>query len=239
MKNDEGVSWNLNDIFPVEEFDGLETEIKKSLELIDGYAKELSNEMAVEKFREIVEYCENLNQKIMRFVYLPELLEAIDQKNRRAKLLKSRANNLSLKYAEKVRKIYHWIKGLNKGLDETNAERLFAVIPDLKYVLEYSRKAAKHSLSEKEENIVDNKDVNGIEALTDLRTMIETEFKYELKVKGQETKIVETQSELTALFSCPKKEVRRAAYGALLKKHEENLDKFFVPKPAAVKDWVF
>jgi len=255
MKNDQPVVWNLDDILPVEKFDDLEVEIEKSLEKIEGFVAELSNTMSLEKFREIMEYCENLSQKLMRLAYLPELIEAINQKDRRAKLLKSRANNISLNYAEKVRKIYHWIKGFGNGLDEENAKRLFAAVPDLKYVLEYSRKAAKHSLNEREENIVDNKDVNGIEALTDLRTIIETEFRYELVLKSKSLKvskseslppeadqplaekIIETQAELMSLVHSPKAELREAAYRALFKKHEENLDKFFLIYQAAVKDW--
>jgi oligoendopeptidase F len=263
------VRWNLDDILPRDKFDELEREIEEALKKIDEYVAELSNGMSLEKFREITEYCETLSQKLSRLITLPELIESTDQKDRKAKILKSRANNISLKYTDRVRKIYHWVKGFNGGLDEVNAQRLFAGVPDLKYVLDYSRKAAKHSLSEKEESIVDNKDVSGVEALADLRTIIETEFKYSLKVLKSKSlkvekpclptpagkpagrsdsllpeadqpmveKVIETQAELTALFHSPKAELREAAYRALLEKHEENLDKFFLIYQAVAKDW--
>lgn len=237
-----GVHWNLNDILKIEDFKKLYGEIEKEIGKIDEYWRMLSPKMSEAEFVEFIEWDEKYGTKLSRLGYLPALIETTNQKDQEAKKMKSQVDDLSLKISEKSTRVGLWFKGLiandnGEKLDDENARRLFKTIPDLEYGLSYGRLAAKHTLSEKEEKIIDNKDSNGVGAIKDLRTMIETEMEFDFEPKGQKKRKIKTQAELMVYVYSHKAEERKAAYVALLKKHKENADKFFLIYQSVVKDW--
>jgi len=231
------MKWNLDDIMPIDKFDDLYKEVEGEIKTLEKWVERVKPEMNQKEFGEMLEFNEKMGVKIAKLAYLPELIEAVDQKNQQAKLMKSRVDNLGLKISDIATKLGLWIQGKREPvLDDKNANRLFATIPDLQYGLRRSREGAKYSLNEREEQIIDHKDVNGVGVLGQLREMIETEFEYDLKI-GNKIKHIKSQSELLALIYSPKAEIRKAAYNALLKKQKENLDKFFAIYQGIVKDW--
>jgi len=234
-----GKKWNLNPILKIKDFNCLYLELEKDLEKMRGFVDLLGPDISKKKFREILEFSEISEEKIARLGALPGLMEAVNQRDAEAKLLKSRVENLALKWSEVGIKMSLWLKG--KGdphLDDRNAKRIFGVVKDLQYGLKRSRLLAKYSLLEREENIVVNKDINGMGVLEELREMIAAEMEYEIEIRGRKKKL-KTQSELLALVYDPDSETRKAAYGALLTKQKENLPKFFAIYQAVVKDWAY
>ena len=233
------MKWNLDDILPLNKFDDLYREIEGEIKVLEKWVGKLDPKMDKEEFKELLEFDEKLGEKIARLGYMPYLMEATDQKNQQAKLLKSRGENLALKISEVGIKIGLWFQGKREPiLDDENAKRLFKSIPDLEYGLKRSRESAKFTLNEREEQIIDHKDINGISVLNDLREMIETEFEYDLKI-GKKLKHIKSQSELLSLTHSSKAEIREAAYRELLIKQKENLDKFFAIYQGIVKDWSY
>lgn len=231
------MKWNLDDIMPIDKFDDLYKEVEGEIKTLEGWVERVKPEMNQKEFGEMLRYDEILGVKIAKIAYLPELIEAVDQKNQKAKLMKSRVDNLGLKISDVATKLGLWIQGKREPLlDDKNAKRLFSTISDLEYGLKRSREGAKYSLNEREEQIIDHKDVNGVGVLGQLREMIETEFEYDLKI-GNKIKHIKSQSELLALVYSPKAEIRKAAYTTLLKKQKEHLDKFFAIYQGIVKDW--
>ena len=237
----EKLSWNLDEILKAKDFEKLYKEIEKEMGQIEGWVKKLKPEMKEETFRGIMDFEEELGKKITRLEYMPYLWEQVDQKNQEAKKLKGRADDLGVRLAQKSRVISHWLIGKEmeglKRLDDKNAKRLFATIPDLEYGLNYDRTAAKYTLKKDEEDIISHKDVNGANQLINLREIIETEFEFDLKIKGKKTKKIRTLSELLSLVHSPKKTERKAAHRAMLFKYWQNIDKFFLVYSAIVKDW--
>ncbi|MFA5026186.1 MAG: M3 family oligoendopeptidase [Candidatus Shapirobacteria bacterium] len=231
------MKWNLDDILPLNKFDELYKEVEGEIKTLEKWVEKLDPKMTNKEFGELMEWDEKLGVKMSKLGYLPHLMEATNQKDQRAKLLKSRVEDLSLKMSEMGMKIGLWIQGKREPfLDNKNADRLFATIPDLEYGLKRSREGAKFTLGEKEEQIINHKDINGVGVLGDLREMIETEFEYRLVV-GKLNKKINNQAELLSYIYSPKPEIRKAAYMALLKKQKDNLDKFFIIYQGIVKDW--
>lgn len=229
MKKDKKLFWKLDDVLPVEKFEEMYAEVEKDLEKVKKYFGELKPEMSGERFREIMEFWEELGEKISRLEYLPELMEAVDYKDKKAKLLKAKAGDLGVKVSEEVIRIDLWIK---KTLDEPNAKRLFKAVPELEDRLWCARKSAKYTLEEKEEKIISNKDLNGNRALLDLRTLVETEFEYDLLGKH-----LRSQAEILNYVHSPKANERKGAYEVFLGMQKKNLGKFFLVFQAVVKDW--
>jgi len=232
------MNWNLNDILPVDKFDNLLKELEREIEVTEKWWKRLNPEMNKETFEEFLRYDETVEQKFSRLMYLPSLMDAVNQKDSTARLMSAKASDLALKFNQKGRKIGHWLKGLEvegkEKLDDKNAKRLFTAIPDLEYGLNYSRLAARHTRPQKEEEIIENKDVNGSGAISDLRGLIEADFVYDLNGKK-----IKTQGELLKHVHSTNPKIRKGAYVGLLKKHKENIDKLFVIYQAVVKDWAF
>ena len=154
------------------------------------HVDELKPDISKEKFKEILEFCEISEEKWPGSGALPGLMEAVNQRDAEAKLLKSRVENLALKWSEAGIKMSLWLKGKREPkLDDKNAKRIFGVISDLEYGLKRSRLLAKYSLPEREENIIVNKDINGMGVLGELREMIAAEMEYEIEIKGRKKKL--------------------------------------------------
>ncbi|MFA7301703.1 MAG: M3 family oligoendopeptidase [Candidatus Shapirobacteria bacterium] len=231
------LKWNLDDILKKEDFDALYSEIEKDLTTLEGWVDKLVPKIDGKEFEKFLNFDEEMSIKVARLGSLPGLIETTDQKNSEAKFLTSKVEKLDLKISETMVKISAWLKGKREPmLDDKNAKRLFAVIPDLEYGLTYTRDKAKHSLSEEIENLIINKDMNGIEVVSELREMMETEIKYTIKI-GKKIKKIKTQSELLSLAHSPKEKIRKAAYKELLTKQKKNVHKFFAAYSAIVKDW--
>jgi oligoendopeptidase F len=238
MKKYDAVNWNLDDVCKKSDFDRLLKEMEGEIEVTEKWWEKLEPNMDGKEFEKFLKYDEELGEKFSKVGYLPMLMDSVDQKDSEARLMQTKATDLALKYNQKSRKIGHWLKGLEvegkMTLDDVNAKRLFSVIPDLEYGLNYARQAAKHTLSQKEEEIIDNKDVNGSGALSDLRGLIETDFVYDLNGKK-----IKNQGELLKFVHSKNPKLRMGAYKALFSKHKENIEKLFVIYQAVIKDWAF
>ena len=231
------LKWNLDDILKKEEFEGLFDEVKIDAKILEKWVGKLKPTMSKELFEDFLNFDEEMSVKMARLGYLPNLMESINQKDSEAKFLRDKTEKLQLKISETAVKISMWLKGLREPiLDDKNAKRLFGVVKDLEYGLTYARDMVKHNLSEEIENLIINKDLNGIGTVCELREMMETEIEYSLKI-GKKVKKIKTQSDLVALFYNPKAEIRKAAYIELLVKQKKNLHKFFAAYSAIVKDW--
>ena len=236
----EEVRWNLDDILPIKKFDALYKDAEEALKQYELFYANISPEMPELGFKALIDFDEKMSEKISRLLDMPLLMESADQKSATAKLLKSKAENFAVRCANVSRKMGHWIQGKPvegiKTLDNSNAERLFNAVPDLKYVLWHARESAKYTLSEREERISTEKHITGLSVLMDLRELIETEFKH-FQAKGKKEQIIETESEVVKYSYSSNPAEREAASIALLTKFKENLDKFYMMYQAVVKDW--
>lgn len=232
--------WNLDDICTQKKFPQLVKEVRKELIELQKKLTGLDPSMSEESFKKLILSLDGLQRKLSRAGYLPSLMEATDQKSPVAQTFKSKVKDLEIQYDDTLRKFWHWVMGKEgevAKLNEKNAKRLFAVIPDMTYFLDHMRKGAHYVLSNAEESIISKKDANGSSVLKDLRDLLETEFSYVLKVKGKKDKVIRTGSELRAYVYSPNAEERKAAYYALLTKQKENIEKFFIIYQAIAKDW--
>lgn len=230
------IKWKLDDILTEKNFNKVYQEVEASLETIDEWINHLDPEMKKTDFIRIMEGMEKIREKISRLSYYAYLKLATNQKDAMARLKESKIDDLVLKITQKSRTISHWLKGKpiinKKTLDKANATRLFESIPDLEYDLTRARELVKHTLEQDKEEIISNKDINGIVTLVNLRNLLETENEYE--VLGKKYK---TTAEVTALFQSEKDEERKASYKALLEKQKSNIDKNFLIYQSIVKDW--
>ncbi len=241
MGEKDGAVWNLDGVLPLKKFDSLYKELEQDIDKYDFFLPKFSPEMGRDDFAAFMKFDENITEKLARLGGMPLLWESTDQKSQEAKLLKSKAEDLTLRFSNKTRRISHWLQGKEvegiQKLDDKNAERLFKTLPALQYGMMYSRKLAKYTLLENEEKIITEKDTAGINALVDLRELIETEFSFKFKPKGKKERIFKTAAELLKYVYSKDANEREAACNALLEKYKENIDKFFLVYQSVIKDW--
>ncbi len=235
------LSWNLDDIITIQQFDEYVALVKKDIQQFDRWWLKLNPTMPEEEFKEYVSFALEAGDRLSRVSSRPHLTESVNEKDKTAQTQKSIVKDLSLQFSEVTTKIDLWFKGIKvqdkKILDDANAKRLFATVAELEYSLHYGRLSARHSLEEREENIITAKDLNGAAALVDLRDQIATEQTYVLELPGKKPQIIENEEELKISFYSSDKNVRAAAYQALLGSYQKNADKYFTIYQAIVKNW--
>lgn len=100
-----------------------------------------------------------------------------------------------------------------KELDDANAARLLRHAGDNTYYLESERMFKPHTLAEREEQIINLKDVNGMGGLMTVYEMITNKYEFKLTVNGEEKKL--TQGELMTYVRHPDANVRADTYAEL------------------------
>ncbi len=215
-------------------------ELESTLPKYDKFLKILSPTMSTKDFKKIIDFGEESKEKIRKVSAYLALLTSEDTKSQKVMQLQPKLEKLSIQISDKSRPINHWIKGLKvegkKLLDNKNAERLFKKLPNHYYSLMYARKLAKHNLSQDIEKIIYRKDINGVDAVTELYEKITTNFTYKFKIKGRE-KIFDNQEEIRKYIFSPKKEERKAAYDGLFETYKSNKETLFTSYAAIVKNW--
>ncbi|WP_136526451.1 M3 family oligoendopeptidase [Geomonas ferrireducens] len=95
-----------------------------------------------------------------------------------------------------------------------------SLLDNYRHFLEVLRKFKAHTLSEREESLLSQKSLTGVQAFCRLFDEVSASLRYTLEMGG-ETKEV-TGEELLALLHHPDAGLRERAFGTFLKKHEEN-----------------
>ncbi|MBE0635846.1 oligoendopeptidase F, partial [Candidatus Bipolaricaulota bacterium] len=102
-----------------------------------------------------------------------------------------------------------------KKLDQENAKRLMASAGDLLYYLESLRRFAPYTLSEAEEQVINLKNVNGVNGHVTLYDMLTNDFTYDVEVDGQLKTVTRTEAIVMTRSANP--DLRAAAYRAINK----------------------
>ncbi len=233
-------AWDLETIFPITEFDKRFANLEKDLGYFTKSYKKAIPDMTPLGFKALVKQYENLVDQLIRLYARAFLWEETDQKSEEAKFYKSRIKNLMVHFDDDTRIFFLWLKGKAIGdfpvLDDAQAAKLFKETENLKYFLNRERELAKHSLDNEKESIIANKDIMGINALLDLRGLIETGHQFVLKIDGKR-KIINTSSELSKYYQSSDASVRKQAYNALLNYYKSDVTKYFAIYEAVVKNW--
>jgi len=236
----EETSWDLEQILKLKEFEKALNQAYKDLEIFPALFTELSTHKSVASYQKFISNYETLISKLNILLVRTLLLEETDQTNTKAKFLKGKVENLIVAFENTTRPIWLWLKGKqieqNQILNEQQAKILFHSIPRLEYYTNRERRLAKHNLDNKAESIILRKDLVGLDSLLEIRSQIETEQRYVVKINGN-LKTFKTIADLNRLFQSPVRKTRINAYNALLKEYERNLGKYAIIYDSVVKDW--
>ncbi|HJV33844.1 M3 family oligoendopeptidase [Geomonas sp.] len=95
-----------------------------------------------------------------------------------------------------------------------------SLLSNYRHFLQALRKFKPHTLSEREESLLSQKGLTGVQAFSRLFDEVSASLRYTLEVDGDKREL--TGEEVLALLHHPDAELRERAFGTFLKKHEEH-----------------
>ena len=197
----------------------------------EAHRAQLNPNIDEEEFLDIVHEFEDLNRSLRRVAAYAELWFTEDTQNQSALAFKSKMEQLAAQVANRVLFFSLWWK----DLDDANAARLLRNAGDYTYYLETERMFKPHTLSEREEQVINIKDVNGIGGLITVYDMITNRYQFTLKVNGEEKTM--TQGELQTYYRNPDPAVRAAAYHELLRVYSQDSGVLAQVYANRINDW--
>ncbi len=233
--------WNLDDLVP-EGFDGLLSSLDGKLDEFGAWYDRLHPRMRTDTFRKYLDFSEQFGEDFSRLYSYATLRSAEDSSSQDATLLLSRADDFLVRYEKARTPIDLWLLGKRaKGkqrLGESNAERLFAAVPDLTAILHAQRAGERYVLSAKEEHIISLKDSTGKSPHIQLRDKLEASQRYFFKPEGAKRgRTIGSIERLLDYVRSALPQEREAAYRSLLGEYGKRRDQYFLLYQSIVKDW--
>jgi oligoendopeptidase F len=206
--------WSLQDLLPATDgpaFDQLLADLEGLVVELESRRDQLSPDMPAATFRDCLDKIEAFTALATRPAVYGGLWFAQDTQNQEALVFQGRMQKLLTELENRLLFFELWWK----GLDEEAATRLLAASGDNAYYLESLRRFRPHTLSEPEEKVINLKDINGVDALRTIYSMITNAFVFRPEIDGEVQEL--TRDELMAYARDPRPEVRAAIYQELLR----------------------
>ncbi len=219
-------SWDLSEIKPAhlqKTFQEIETIAKH----IEQWRQKLKENISTKDFLSLLAELEQLQILNSKLGAYTQLWFAEDSSNQEASALLSRVETFLTKINNRLLFFGLWFK----QLPEKEALRLIHSSGKYHYFLEKMYKLKPYMLEEKEEKIINIKDVIGVSALNSIYTILCSQFQFEFEGKkiGQE--------QLLTFVRNPSPKKREAAYKTLLGKYKSYKDLIGEVYRNIINDW--
>lgn len=226
--------WSLTDLFPGPESPELEaafSELEARAAAFEAFRSELKPDMDPARFMEILEFSEQSARLANRLYGYAELFFTEDTQRQSAQTLLGRVQQFFAELQNRTLFFSLWWK----GLDEADTSRFLEVSGDYRYYLEKMRHFKPHTLSEPEEQIINLKNVTGIEALITLYDAITNRYTFRLEVDGEVKEL--TRGELMTYARSADPNLRARAYQELYRVYGQDSAILGQMYQTAVRDW--
>ena len=209
--------WDLSDVGGASEIDDRLAGLDRRVGAFERLRKSLDGGMDQGRFGSILGRIERIAEESGLASAAAGLRYAADTQSEDATALAARIDRFGASVGNRMLFFDLWWE---KSVDEGNAGRLAAGSGELRHHLEQMRRAAKHTLSEPEEKIINTLDVTGASALARLYDKITGAFRYDVRTGrgpgGRPVRRGLTREEVAALVRSPSAVARRGAYDSLL-----------------------
>ncbi|MFP4401497.1 MAG: M3 family metallopeptidase, partial [Candidatus Woesearchaeota archaeon] len=206
------VTWDLEQIYPFKDTEKLISELKRKADDFVKYRDELDPKMSAERFMDLLREFEKMSVLSNKLNAYASLSLSEDTSDSEKNMHVARISELDSDISNKLMFFDLWFKSLS----DKDAKRYIDNAGKYSYFLKKIRQFKKFTLSEKEEKIINIKDLTGSEVLVRLYDLVANKFKYRWGKKEI------TQSELTKHVKSSKEEERKKAYDLLLGRYKEH-----------------
>lgn len=217
----ESVRWDLAELFSGLDDPRIEEVLKSTQEKADLFSKEYKGNLATltpARLLAALQEKETLITPLYKLSQYIHLLYAIDTADDPTKALLSKIEELSSRIGNTLLFFELELGQLSDAILEE-----FLAAPELdryQYLLKRIQDQAKYTLSEKEEQLANLKDLTGIDAFRKLYTELTSSFMFDFEIDGKSQRL--NGSQLRALRQHPDPKVRRAAMAKFFGRYADN-----------------
>ncbi|GAB4523026.1 MAG: M3 family oligoendopeptidase [Anaerolineales bacterium] len=226
--------WSLDDLFPKGNMEAVNqafTALEQGVAAFETHRPELTADISSQAFLNLLQESEELYRQAHHLYNFASLWFAEDTQSQEAQTLLGRVEQFFATLENRTLFFSLWWK----ALDDENAARLLAASGDYHAYLEAMRKFKPHTLSEPEEQIINLKNVSGIQALQRLYDTITNRYVFKVQVDGETKEL--TRGELMALVRTPDADLRARAYQELYRVYGEDGALLGQVYQTIVRDW--
>ncbi|MCC7165315.1 MAG: M3 family oligoendopeptidase [Anaerolineae bacterium] len=226
--------WNLSALLQAptgEPVDRALNEIESRTAHFEQARAKLNSGIDQKEFLDLVGEYEGLNRELRKIGHYADLWFTEDTQNQAALAFKTKIEQLATAVTNRVMFFMLWWK----ELDDATAARLVRDAGDYTYFLESERMFKPHTLAEREEQIINLKDVNGMGGLLTVYDMLTNKYVFNLTVDGQDKKL--TYGELTTYARHPEPAIRAAVYKELFRVYSDDGGVLAQIYASRVNDW--
>lgn len=216
----EGVKWDLSELYTGPSDPRIEADLAEAQGRAEAFARRYRGQIAggqldgVTLARALAEY-EALSEIEHRPSFYANLLFSADTQNLKAQQLVQRTREASTETANLL--IFFSLELI--ALDDERFALLLAApeMAEYRHYLETLRRFKPHTLSEKEEQVVNQKNLTGRSAFEQLYEELTGSLRFKIKIDGEEREL--TDGEVMALLRHPDRELRERAFSIFLETH--------------------
>ena len=188
--------------------------VEKKVRNLESKRKILSPTIKPTVFLSLLREFEELRKHIEKFASYYHLKQCEDVSDQAMLAASSKIETTLTEYGNRLLFFSFWFKDLSKH----KAQELIKASGKYHYYLETIRKTKRYTLSEKEEKIINTKDVTGGSALNTLYELTTSHFEYVVEGKKY------TQEELVTFVRSSSPNVRENTYRTLLSPYKKHVD---------------
>ena len=212
--------WDLSDVIAAPDGDPLQkltAELEAAVSAISAMRPKLRQDISASDFNLALELSQKLTAASSRLGSYASLWFSEDTQNQTALTFQGKIEQLTTDALNRALFLPLWWK----TLAEEPAARLIASAPaDLRYYLKKQRKARPHVLAERDEQIINIKDMNGGNALTTIYSILTNKYKFKLRVDGKDRQL--TRDALMTYVRKPDAALRAQAYKELYRVYADD-----------------
>ena len=226
-------TWSLEDILPEPVERSLEAALNELEEKTTAFEKQrpkLTDQLDPAEFSAIFADFEAIMALAHRLGAYGQLSFSADTQNPDALNLRDRVDQVLTEISNRTLFFTLWIKGLS-------TERIAELTRpgDYRHFANDLLKFKPHTLSESEEQIINLKNTNGIDAMVNLYDMITNAFTFSVQENGEVKTL--TRDQLSALYRHPSPDARAAAYQELFRVYSKDSAVLSQIYSHRVRDW--
>ena len=201
--------------------------IDKKVKALEAKRKLLTNTINPKDFLAILQEFETLRKHSEKFASYYHLKHCEDVSNQSMLAALSKIETVLTEYGNRLLFFGFWFKDLS----DMKADELINASGKYHYYLETLRKTKKYTLTEKEEKIINLKDITGHSALDTLYSLVTSHFEYVLDGKKY------TQEELVTFVRSSSPQLREKTYQTLLTPYKQQEDVLGEVYKNLILDW--
>ena len=219
-------AWDLSPISPSNLDQSMKSIEAKTLALVKKRPL-LTDKISSADFLKIVKELEALKTESEKLGSYSHLKFCEDTTNQEANAGQSKVKTFLTKMSNQLLFFNLWFK----DLPETKARQLISASGPYQYYFDFIRKIKPYTLNEKEEQLINIKDANGVSSLINVYDIFTSQFTYNFQGKER------TQEEMVNFVRSSSPEIRKEAYNTILNPYKGNRNVIGEIYKSIVNDW--